>query len=378
MGTSRAGESPVPAPPTFAAAVLAAAILAAALLAAPVPAAAQAVQGTVLQQDSRDPVPGAIVALVGDGSAVHATTLTDDNGRYALRARAPGRFAVRVQRIGFRDTESPAFVLSAGATTEQDVLVAPEAIVLEGITALARRRCVARPADGAAVATLWEEARKSLQATALSRDRHRYRLLRYTRELAPDDLHVLGETRSVRSGEAGTSPLVSLPADRLLTQGFIEDTDSATMYYAPDAHVLLSDEFLDAYCFRLAGQATEEAGLVGLAFEPVSRRGPPAIEGTLWIDSASFELRHLEYRYTRTELPGGPVHRLGGRVEFESLPNGVRIVRGFWIRMPIIERRTVSWRLGQRTSLVMTGIMEEGGHVLSVTEAGPRIRPLPR
>jgi hypothetical protein len=374
MGVSHAGGSPlpVPAPPT-----LAAAILTVALLAVSASAAAQTVHGAVLQQDSREPVQGAIVALLADGSVVHGSTLTDDEGRYFLRARGQGRFTVRVQRIGFRDTATPAFELAAGVTVERDVLVAPEAIVLEGITARGRRRCVARPADGAAVATLWEEARKSLHATALGRERYRFRLEHYTRRLALEDLRVIQERRSYRSGQAGSSPLVSVPAEQLLTRGFIEDTDSATMYYAPDAHVLLSDGFLDAYCFRLARERPESDGLVGLSFEPVSRRGPPAIQGTLWLDRATFELRHMEYRYTRVVLPEGPVNRIGGRVEFEALPNGIRIVRSFWIRMPIAVIRQQSIGTLRRSTVVMTGIAEEGGRVLSVTDVGPAVRRLP-
>jgi hypothetical protein len=375
MGHSHAGGSavPVPAPPA-----LAAALLVVTLLAAAAPVAAQTVSGAVLEQDSGDPVPGAIVALMADGSVVHASTLTDGEGRYFLRARGPGRFTVRVQRIGFRDMATPAFELAGGAMVEQHVLVAPEAIVLEAITARSRSRCVTRPADGAAVATLWEEARKSLHVTALGRERYRFRLERYTRRLALEDLRVIQEHRSYRSGQAGSSPLVSMPAEHLLTRGFIEETDSATMYFAPDAHVLLSDGFLDAYCFRLAPERPAGDGLIGLSFEPVSRRGPPAIQGTLWLDRATFELRHLEYRYTRVVLPEGPVDRLGGRVEFEALPNGIRIVRSFWIRMPISVIRTQSIGTLRRSTVVMTGVAEEGSRVLSVTEVGPPVRPFPR
>jgi hypothetical protein len=70
--------------------------------------------------------------------------------------------------------------------------------------------------------------------------------------------------------------------------------------FAPSALVaqaLLSDPFLDAYCFRLANDAPEP-GLVGLAFEPVRRRDVADITGTLWLDAADARLRYLEFAYT--------------------------------------------------------------------------------
>lgn len=356
------------------------AILAAAVLAAPCTAAAQMVRGVVQHQDSGEPVHGAIVALLDEAAAVQSSTLSDEAGRFVLRARTGGRFMLRVQRIGFHDAGTPLFELRAGSTLDRTILVAPAAIVLEGITAEARRRCVARPTDGRVVATLWEEARKALTATQLGRERYRFTVSHYTRRLELQSLRPIRERSEYRTGRAGSSPLVSMPVEQLLTRGFIEPTDTGTMYYAPDAHVLLSDEFLDAYCFRLAHDAPGTAGLIGLAFEPVTRRGPPAVEGILWLDRVTFELRYLEYRYTRVGLPEGPVHQLGGRVEFEALPNGIWIVRGYWIRMPVTEWRTVVWGpAGRRSTLVMTGIDEEGGEVLEIAETGrprPERRPL--
>jgi hypothetical protein len=230
-----------------------------------------------------------------------------------------------------------------------------------------------RPAEGHAVATLWEEARKALAAAAFTQDRriHRFTLTRYTRRLDPRDLRVLEENTSRRTLHTGASPLVSAPAAQLLSRGFVELSDTAGVYYAPDAHVLLSDEFLDAYCFRLPRLEPDSAGLLGLAFEPASRHGPPAIRGTLWIDHTSFQLRFLEFGYTRVRLPDAPPGTLGGRVDFEALPDGTWIVRRFRIRMPLAAIRHSSWPPpGARTTLVLASIVEEGGEVIEIDEAG--------
>ena len=57
-------------------------------------------------------------------------------------------------------------------------------------------------------------------------------------------------------------------------------------YSAPDARVLLSDEFLDTHCFRIA-EAQNGDGRIGLAFEPLEDSPLRDIEGVLWIDRST-------------------------------------------------------------------------------------------
>lgn len=351
-------------------------ILAASLL-TPAALAAQAVRGGVYQSDTGEAVAGAMVVLIDEAGAPRTSGLTNEAGRFALNARTAGNYALRVQRIGFQDVFTERFHVAAGATVERDVRVAPQAIVLEGITAEARRRCVTRPRDGLAVATLWEEARKALAAAAYTEleSRYRFRVNYYRRDLDLNSLRVRREEMRGRVGFAEGSPFVSLPAERLLTEGFVSLADTASFYYAPDAHVLLSDGFLDAYCFRIAEQGTQPDHLIGLAFEPADRRGPPAVQGALWLDRRTFELQHLEYGYTRVPAIDGPTHRLGGRVEFERLPNGTWIVRRWWIRMPQLQAVTARRAGGPRATLRITALHEEGGEVAEVTAAsGARVR----
>src|SRR5437867_3112586 len=66
----------------------------------PPTAAAQgtaSVSGRVIDSTSAQPVTGARVAIVGGSIG----TLTDRDGRYALRGLAAGTITVRAQRIGF-------------------------------------------------------------------------------------------------------------------------------------------------------------------------------------------------------------------------------------------------------------------------------------
>ncbi|CAN5331760.1 hypothetical protein BH20GEM2_BH20GEM2_18930 [soil metagenome] len=177
-----------------------------------------------------------------------------------------------------------------------------------------------------------------------------------------------------RKNELATLPFASLPAAELAAGGYVQAGPEGTYYYAPDADVLLSDTFLDGHCFRVERGEGTERGLIGLAFEPVEPRGQPArgrteIEGVLWLDRASAELRSLEYRYR--DVPHDvPTDRLGGRVEFDRLPDGSWIVRRWWVRMPIVETRRDRFRkpdggaVQERERSVLTGLKEEGGEVV--------------
>lgn len=329
--------------------------------------AAQTVRGVLTEEGSARRISGALVLLLDADGRQASGSLTDEQGRYQIRASAAGRYTLRIQRIGFTTTTGGPFELARGSVVEWPMSVAPLAIDLAGVAVeVRRRRCVLRPEEGLALATLWDEARKALTATAFTQTEglYRYRIRQYERDLEALTLRVRDEQSRTRSGYF-RSPYVSLPAGDLLEGGFIQRTPRNAFYYAPDAGVLLSDEFRDAYCLRL----TEgEEGMIGIAFEPAERaRRSVGIAGTLWLDRETFHLAHLEYRYLGTEHLSGDVRRVGGRVEFEALPTGAWIVHRWWIRMPAVASYA-SPRLvaGDEGRSVITGFREEGGEVLQI------------
>jgi hypothetical protein len=122
--------------------------------------------------------------------------------------------------------------------------------------------------------------------------------------------------------------------DSLFQLGFVRQNrgDSATTYYAPDARHLADDRFAPGYCFRALPAIDSLPGVMGIGFEPVSRRRVTDVEGTIWLDSASLELRRIEFQYR--QLPAdhnidGP----GGYVDFVRLSTGHWIVSEWMIRM---------------------------------------------
>jgi hypothetical protein len=295
------------------------------------PLHAQLVRGEVVEEESGTPIAGAMVVLLDAGGSVAARALTDDFGRFAGEVRGRGSHRARVDRIGYQSLTTEPFDVPAGGTFQR-IRVPIRAIDLAGLDVSASRRCRLREDVGAATVTVWDEARKALEAAAwtLESGSYTYTLLGFRRRLDRDGDDVLDEERQLISG-LGQSPYISRPAQDLAERGYFHELPNGTLsYFAPDAAALLSDAFLDTHCLRVQPGAN---GQVGLAFEPVEGRTLPEIRGVLWMDAATAMLTRLEFRYVN--LPWGEAAGdAGGEVAFERLPAGAWIVRDWQIRMP--------------------------------------------
>ena len=76
------------------------------------------------------------------------------------------------------------------------------------------------------------------------------------------------------------------------------------------AEVLLSESFVAGHCFHTEPWTRDGRDWVGVGFSPASaRRNLVDIEGTLWLDRASAELRLLEYRYANMPREIRDAHR---------------------------------------------------------------------
>jgi hypothetical protein len=343
-------------------------LLVSALLALSVTSAtAQTVRGTVLDSLTGAPVQDALVMLVGDDGAPRARALSLDAGTYAVAAPSPGRYSIRTKRIGYRAVQSLPFDIGEGEVRLHDILAPTSRVHLPSVTIHAQRHCVVRPGDGVPAFHLWEEVRTALYQTSLAQrgDLFQTTARRWARELDTLARFVRNDSSWMLSGMA-QSPFVSVPADHLDRVGFIERKGVNTwFFYAPDAEVLLSEVFLRRHCFRVV---EGQDGLIGLAFEPAKKRRVADVKGVLWLDSATAELRHLEFGYTK--LPWGvPASRVGGRVEFEQLASGLWIVRRWYVRAPRMGVERTFFRYGGSTHFRsrerFVSIIEHGGEVLN-------------
>lgn len=301
------------------------------------PAHAQTIHGELVEKGTNAPVPGAFVVLLDDADRQRDAALTDAEGRFVLSAPGPGEYTLGLDRIGYLSTRTDPIALSREQVIRYrlETIVAP--VALQDIEVAMESDCRIRPEEGRAVARVWEEARKALNATAFTQQMGllQYSVVARERVLDPFTLGVREESERRRSGITHGSPYVALPAAVLTRSGYARFEEEEQTYYGPDATTLLSDEFLDTHCLVLREPSADEPHSIGVGFEPVRDRRLPDIRGTLWLDERTAELDRLEYSYTN--LPSA-VERRGaeGEIDFERLPSGEWIIREWRIRMPVV------------------------------------------
>lgn len=108
----------------------------------PLPLASQQLSGIVLEEGSGEqPVMGAIVQLYSsetrEGAAprrsLAAQGLTDERGRFSLRAEQPGDYLIVVSRFGYQTNASTRIVLEEGRAAWRTIRVIADPIPIAGI-----------------------------------------------------------------------------------------------------------------------------------------------------------------------------------------------------------------------------------------------------
>jgi Carboxypeptidase regulatory-like domain/TonB-dependent Receptor Plug Domain len=339
------------------------------------PLLAQDVRVLVVDRASGAPLVGAIVSLVLANGSRRTGALTDEEGSATLHGTLGGRVRVRAERIGYATDSSAALELTADPQAVRIALV-PQPLLLEKVAVRATRTCRMDPNTGTVVARLWGEVHKALDATVLSApQRLPIDVWRYTRIL-DRSLRVVAETTATRSVPAG-APFLTAPPEELSELGFAHQVDGDLTYFAPDAALLLSDQFARGHCFGVK-EVPGSQTLIGLTFDPAPGRRVSDVTGVLWVDRQTGELRWMDYAYTRPPAGAEP-GQAGGRLEFAALPNGQWIVERWYIRLPRMARvgaaRIGAFSVPARDSLL--GYREEGGWAATASRKGAATADMP-
>ena len=337
-------------------------------MAACVPAMAQAqiLRGVAVDIAGQQPVPAVLVSLVDSDNRIMQRFMVGPDGEFRFILAAPGTYSLRAERLGLATRTVEGLTVAGSDTVSVRISLEHRPIALEGIEASGDGRCELEADIGEQTHRVWDAARKTLDAARFteSAGTYRYDLDRYSRILDSRTLRIRNETRTARQTNS-RRPIESLPVEFLLDEGWATSSPVGDHYFAPDAHALLSVEFLANYCFRLRARDESPAGLVGLEFRPVHTPGGRTdIEGVLWLSRETGALQWLEYTYLN--LPGAANEyrgdHAGGRVEFHGLPDGTWIVSNWYIRMPLLTQARD--RVFRRLLPSLSGIAEDGGGVV--------------
>jgi hypothetical protein len=344
------------------------------ILSAPALARAQALRVRMTDEETRQPLAGVLVSALDAGGAMGPAVLSTEDGVATVRIPGAGPHRLLIRRIGFAPvTTEPISVPSeSGATV--DIVVPAHRITLGTVHVVGNQSCTDRtesPSAGAQPA--WTEARTALEASALTRDQRLVTTaaLRFQRDLRRDGTIDFADT--TLRGRSGERPFFA-PAPAVLERDgyFKHHDDGSEDFYAPDEAVLLSTGFTRRHCIAEYPDVRHDSTgtQLALAFVPRDRDTRPEIKGLIWIDSATSELRRIEFEYVRISLRA-PADSIGGSVSFRHLASGAWIVSAWALRMPRF--RVVDIRAAYA---VLDGYIEVGGTasvVRDVATPGPNV-----
>jgi hypothetical protein len=284
-------------------------------------AAAQTVRGTVTS--AGQPIPGVLLTLMDTASHVAARTLSDAQGQYVLVAPAPGRYRIYSLRIGYRPGSSDWLDLGGGAQISRPIALAGIPFALDAVRVLGRGECRLAADSSAATFAIWEQARGAMIAARVSSQKDSLLATKILYEKTLDRSMRVQSSRYAVAQSVVADPWRSPSPDVLERVGFVTtDSKGYVTYNAPDLDVLLSDRFTLNHCFRLT--ESTDSTRIGLEFQPTdaraSTRGISEIQGTIWLDRPSSELRSMEFGYTN--LPRQSAQVAGGEIHFSRLRNG--------------------------------------------------------
>ncbi|TFG65909.1 MAG: carboxypeptidase regulatory-like domain-containing protein [Gemmatimonadales bacterium] len=336
---------------------------------------AQSVRGTVLESVQGSPIPGTFVVLLDEEGTERGRALTTQAGTYRIGVPGPGSYRLKVRRIGLADVTTDLFIVGDGEAVSRQIRVSLAPVRLTDLEVMVETesKCGMLQEDALALYSVWEEARKALEATFWTGQQTYYRFdaLLSRRDLDRGGIQI-GETELESIRVYGRHPFRSARADDLAHGGWVRPTGAGGVkFHAPDAEVLLSESFSSRHCYRLQREIIDGHKHIGVQFEPLPGRRLPDISGVLWIDLETAELRTLDFRYEVLNVPFN-TDQLGGHVEFDRLPDGAWIVRRWIIRTPVTQFTGTRSFSGRRSgaNIRLVGLYEEGQEVTAVWRTG--------
>lgn len=324
------------------------------------PLSAQIVTGRVVDASTMQPVSGAFVRIAGQASPP-SETISARDGRFSLSAAPAAPFTLMVDMIGREPWVSDRHTLAAGDTLKLDVRLEVQVIALADLVARGDPRCKGIEREAALhLQSLWRNVTAALENERVARVAQplKFTFELYQRDVTNDSMVIVKDQRETHEGTALTA-FGSASIDHLESEGFFQPTDQGGTLLGPTAPTLLDPWFLDTHCIQVTAR-DDRVGEIGIAFAPSRDRSVTEIEGTIWLDSASFDLNEIDFRFTNVPSRILP-DRYSGSSRFKRLPNGALVLSEWVMRSPMLQ-------MIRRSAATLVGMHEVGGSVLRVQQ----------
>lgn len=255
--------------------------------------------GEIVAEGSGLPIPYSTVRLQPLGR----DRFSDRSGGFVYYAITPGEYKLQVRMVGFVPVDT-AVVVKRGAPVFLTVTMKRIPTALEAVEVKAAPRLCLFPDEMGFVAdpelaTILDEARKNAQREQLLRRTYpfEYKLAQshdtYNVELKTSSL--LYDTVTYRSDDNWR-----YRKGRVVTDDRNRIFGEVRLMRLPTLADLADRTFLSAHCFKYSG-IVDEGGKPAhkIDFLPDSNLIKPDVEGSIYLDSATYLIRRAQFRLTR-------------------------------------------------------------------------------
>ena len=301
-------------------------------------------------------VVGTVVSGVDGSPLPYSTYLaTPGKRRFSNSAgvfsfRAPqGRYALAVRQLGYRPFDT-AIVLRGGEPVRLRFVLQKLAYRMAAVRTEVRQACAAEP-RGVELSGVLEQVKENAEREQLLRQAYpfRYTLAR-TRRM---------EVSGVPSGVAhDTAVFMSNSLDPYRPSGVIREREvrggSDREMRIPQLTDLANGTFLSLHCFSYGGiRSVDGRPAYRIDFEPSGEVSLPDVRGSVFLDTATFQIRRAKFALTRGEDLVPPVAGFEVTTTYRDLDRGleifdeIRSVQDFPRRRPTdpVERESEVQRL---------------------------------
>jgi hypothetical protein len=310
---------------------------------------AQQILARVRGTESDGALAGAIVTVLDSNGQAIQSFLTNRDGAATFPSLPIGTYRLRAEMIGRQSVDTEPFTTSSELTVR--VVQLPfRPIPLAGLEVSGKPACSLNARDALPAYQVWDEARKALLAAQLTQEAGEYRfwITRHQRQRALNERRTIPISSSTIVRQS-TDPFESLSPEEIERTGYVSGEGPRGDLYGPKTDVFLSDGFERTHCFNVRRDG-DHKGEIGLRFTLVQGRTIPDIEGTLWLDEGSSELRTLEFEYKNLPRGFGTLFDHGGDMSYRRLEDGRWIVS--------------QWR-------IFSGLREEAAEVIRIEKLPP-------
>ena len=289
------------------------------IIAVPI-ADAQVIRGGVV-----DPAGGnlgySVVSLVGTSRQL----LTDDAGRFVFAGLEPGSYRLRARHLGFAPLDTT-IVLAADSSVEVELRLTHLTIRLSEMRVVAPGPCIHPGVPDAStdysLAAVFGQLRENADRAIALAEQFPF-LYRMERRISEKAVNV-GDHALTRDTIAfdGNARWVYHPGNMIAAVN--DHGRMTTQLNIPGLAQLADSNFHAAHCFTYGG-VRKVAGkqYIRVDFEPDVHLETPDIEGSVFLDPESYQIRRIEMSLTQPDMVGSRITALKVTSTFREIVSSI-------------------------------------------------------